>query len=64
MLTIIAIDLNSSDTTTRTFTIGNDLKSNIQAWIHQLAYYKYELECTDTVDVEVEKILEELEILY
>ena len=72
LITITAVDKNSSDTQSRTFSTtfqGNEsptmLKAMIENWEKELPYYRYELVTPDFIEdysEEVQEVLEELEV--
>ncbi len=72
LITITAIDKNSSDNTSRTFSTtfqGTEnehmLKAMIQEWEKELPYTKYGLVTPDFIEdysEEIQEVLEELEI--
>ncbi len=72
LITITAVDKNSSDTQSRTFSTtfkGREnehmLKAMIQEWEKELSYTKYELVTQDFIEDysdEVQEVLEELEV--
>jgi hypothetical protein len=67
LITILAIDHNSSETTSRTFNVNDKLKVNIQAWEAELKYSKYEFECQEIMDEypdSVKETLDELEVTF
>jgi len=65
LITIIAIDRNSSESNSRTFNVNKSLEKNIIQWESNLPYTKYELMCDELIDdIVIEKILDNLEITY
>ena len=67
MLTIMAIDKNSSDIMSRTFETNNlkTFKENVSMWESEIPFRRYFLEVDDIVEgKELEEVLDELEITF
>ena len=69
LLTITAIDRNSSDTMSRTFHTDSihHLKKNVVEFENELPFSKYELTTMELMDEypnEVVEVLDELEVTY
>ena len=67
LVTITAIDRNSSETTTKTFGYKTleELKNEITEWESELPYTKYELmTMTMGISSEIEELLDELEVTF
>jgi hypothetical protein len=68
IITIIAVDRDSSDTMSRSFSTNNEhlLKAMVEKWEEEtIGYRKYYLttsDCIDDFSEEVQEILDELEI--
>jgi hypothetical protein len=65
MITITAIDRNSSDTTSRTFNTENleSMSNSILQWEKELPYRRYELTTDELIeDDKLEEVLDMLEI--
>ena len=69
VITITAVDMHSSDSTTRTFTVEpiTTLKNSIMEWEKELPYHRYELSTQDFIEGylnDVINIIDELEVDY
>ena len=65
MITIIAVDSNSSDTMSRTFNTDNlqTMSASILQWEKELPYRRYELMTDEVIDDEkLEEVLDMLEV--
>ena len=65
LITIIAIDRNSSDSMSRTFSINSipQLKTDIEKFESELPYRKYELMCDELMEDYNENVIELLDEL-
>jgi hypothetical protein len=69
LLTITAIDRDSSDTTSRTFSTENvvTFKNSVEEFESELPYRKYELMTEELIEdygIEIVGVLDELEVTF